>query len=88
VFPVQAKSRKDRLSVIQLEQDIAMCASKFPTLVCRAIGAQFMPDGLIALFEFEQSGNEIKIVSERHYRLVPGEEVTENDLASYRQRQH
>lgn len=88
VFPVQAKAGNDRLSVVQIEQDIAMCATKFPLLICRAIGAQFMQDDLIALFEFEQSKEEIAIVSEKHYRLVPGEEVTEADLKSYRQRKH
>ncbi len=87
VFPVQAKGGKDRLSVVQIEQDMAMCANKFQFLICRAIGAQFMEDDLIALFEFEQDKQVITIVSEKHYRLVPGEEVTEADLKSYRERQ-
>jgi hypothetical protein len=47
-----------------------------------------MQDDLIALFEFEQSKERITVVSEKHYRLVPGEEVTEADLKSYRQRRH
>lgn len=42
VFPVQAKGAKERISVVQIEQDIAMCASKFPDLICRPIAAQFM----------------------------------------------
>lgn len=88
VFPVQAKGGNDRLSVVQIEQDVAMCASKFQYLICRPIGAQFMEDDLIALFEFEQSKDGIAIVSEKHYRLVPGEEVTEADLKSYRERKH
>lgn len=88
VFPVQAKGGNDRLSVVQIEQDMAMCASKFQHLICRSIGAQFTEDDLIALFEFEQSKEGIAIVSEKHYRLVPGEEVTEADLKSYRERQH
>jgi hypothetical protein len=88
VFPVQAKGGNDRLSVVQIEQDMAMCASKFQHLICRSIGAQFTEDDLIALFEFEQSKEGIAIVSEKHYRLVPGEEVTEADLKSYRERKH
>lgn len=88
VFPVQAKGGNDHLSVVQIEQDMAMCANKFPLLICRAIGAQFMQDDLIALFEFEHSKQGITVVSEKHYRLVPGEEVTEADLKSYRQRRH
>ncbi len=88
VFPVQAKGGNDRLSVVQVEQDMAMCANKFQHLICRPVGAQFVEDDLIALFEFEQGNAGITIVSEKHYRLVPGEEVTEADLMSYRERQH
>ena len=40
---------------MQIEQDFAVCARKFPTLLCRPVAAQFMPDGVIALFDFEQS---------------------------------
>jgi hypothetical protein len=86
VFPVQAKGGDDHLSVVQIEQDISMCATKFPLLICRAIGAQFIRDDLIALFEFERSPQGIAIVSEKHYRLVPGDQVTEADLRTYRQR--
>jgi hypothetical protein len=46
-----------RLSVVQIEQDLALAAQKFPGLVCRAIGAQFMEEGIIALFEFEAGEN-------------------------------
>jgi len=88
VFPVQAKGGNAHLSVVQIEQDMAMCANKFPLLICRAIGAQFMQDDLIALFEFERSEKGITVVSEKHYRLVPGDEVTEADLKCYRQRRH
>ncbi|MDE3178929.1 MAG: hypothetical protein KGM47_04635 [Acidobacteriota bacterium] len=42
IFPVQAKGGRDRLSVVQIEQDIAVCAAKFPALVCRPMVAQFM----------------------------------------------
>jgi hypothetical protein len=90
VFPVQAKGGNDRLNVVQIEQDIAMCKHKFPLLMCRAIGAQFIENDLIALFELELEHNKQKIVvvSEKHYRLVPAEEVTEEDLKSYGQRRH
>ena len=87
VLPVQAKGGNDVLSVVQIEQDIALCANKFPSLICRPIGAQFMEDDLIALFEFEQGKNGIAISSEKHYRLVPGVEVTTVDLKAYRELQ-
>jgi hypothetical protein len=86
VLPVQAKGGKDRLSVVQIEQDTAMCAEKFPSLICRPIGAQFMPDEVIALFELEHEDKGIGVASEKHYKLVPPEEVTEDDLRSYRLR--
>jgi hypothetical protein len=86
VLPVQAKAGKDKLSIVQIEQDVAMCGEKFPTLICRAIGAQFMPNDVIALFEFEGGEKGIGVSTEKHYKLVPPEEVTEADLQAYRQR--
>lgn len=84
VFPVQAKGGRDRLNVVQIEQDFAMCEGKFRDLICRPIGAQFMQQDVIALLEFEMDEGEVKIASERHYKLVPPEEVTAEDLAQYR----
>jgi len=86
VFPVQAKGGSDQLSVVQIEQDIALCADKFPSLICRPIAAQFVQDDLIALFEFEMGENGVALVAEKHYRLVPPEEVTPTDLENYRAR--
>lgn len=80
VFPIQAKGGTDRLSVVQIEQDLAVCAHKFPWLICRPISAQFMEEGVIALFEFEEADEGVGIASEKHYKLVPPEEVTEADL--------
>jgi hypothetical protein len=87
VFPVQAKGGNDSLNVVQIEQDIAVCAAKFPSLICRPIAAQFMQDDLIALFELEDGEHGVSISAEKHYRLVPGEDVTEDDLKVYRKRQ-
>jgi hypothetical protein len=87
VFPVQAKGGNDSINVVQIEQDIAVCAAKFPSLICRPIAAQFMQDDLIALFELEGGAHGVSISAEKHYRLVPGEEVTEEDLKVYRKRQ-
>jgi hypothetical protein len=83
VFPVQAKGGRDRQSVVQIEQDLAICREKFPSLVCRPVAAQFMHNDTIAMFEFEQQGQEIVISSEKHYRLVPPEDVTDKDLEAY-----
>lgn len=83
VLPVQAKGGNDRLSTVQTRQDIACCAEKFPQLLCRAISAQFIEDDLIALFELSSSGDEICIAEERHYRLVPSDRITRDDLRAY-----
>jgi hypothetical protein len=86
VFPVQAKGGTDKLSIVQIEQDFGVCEHKFPELICRPIGAQFAKDGVIVLFEFEQGTQGVHIVGEKHYRLVAPEDVTEEDLKSYRSR--
>jgi hypothetical protein len=86
IFPVQAKGGTDKLNVVQIEQDFAVCAHKFPGLICRPIGAQFMEGGIIALFEFEKADENVRISSEKHYKLVPPEEVTDEDLKNYHQR--
>ena len=86
VFPVQGKGGKDKLSIVQIEQDFAVCATKFPLLVCRPIAAQFMDEGVIALFEFESGENGVTISSEKHYKLVSPREVTDTDLQNYRGR--
>ena len=86
VFPIQAKGGKDRLSIVQIEQDVAMCAAKFSLLLCRPVAAQFMQDAVIGMFELEEGESGISIVSEKHYKLVPPDQVTEADLRSYRAR--
>lgn len=83
VLPVQAKGGKDRLSTVQTRQDMACCAEKFPHLLCRAISAQFVEPDLIALFELGVSGEEVRIREERHYRLVPADQITRDDLRAY-----
>ena len=86
VFPIQAKGGKDKLNVVQIEQDFAVCATKFPLLVCRPIAAQFLEEGAIALFEFESGENGVTISSEKHYKLVAPKDVTDADLETYRGR--
>jgi hypothetical protein len=83
VVPVQAKGGNDRLSSVQTAQDIACCTEKFPSLICRAVSAQFMTDDLIALFELGLDDGQVRILDERHYRLVPADAITEDDLRSY-----
>src|SRR2546421_4165839 len=73
VFPIQAKAGNERISIVQIEQDLAVCGHKFPSLVCRPLAAQFMADDVIAMFEFEEGEGGLGIGSEKHYKLVPPE---------------
>jgi hypothetical protein len=85
VLPVQAKGGHDSQSIVQIEQDFAVCAHKFPALPCHAIAAQFMRDDVIALFQFEQTSERIELVTERHYRLVLPDQISDDDLLRYQQ---
>lgn len=86
IVPIQAKGGSDKLSIVQIEQDFAVCSHKFPLLICRPVAAQFMQEDVIALFEFEEGDKGVGITSEKHYKLVPPEDVTEADLQTYRTR--
>lgn len=84
VIPVQAKGGKDQIGVVQTTQDIRFVEEKFDGLRCRAIAAQFMENGIVALFELTLSGDEIQVVDERHYRLVPASDLEREALRRYR----
>lgn len=84
VIPVQAKGGKDQIATVQTEQDMAMCAEKFPGVKCRAISVQFMEDKVVALFELTIENDEVKVVEERHYKLVPADGLDENAIKAYR----
>jgi hypothetical protein len=86
ILPVQAKGGRDSLHIVQIEQDVALCAFRFPDLVCRPIGAQFMDGQTIALFEFETPERGVALSMERHYRLAPSDQVTLDDLRLYQER--
>jgi len=86
VVPVQAKGGNDQLGVTQTRQDIACCVQKFPRLTCRPVSAQFMTKDTIALFELALQGEDVKIVDEKHYKLVPSDQITADDLKLYGKR--
>lgn len=86
VFPVQAKGSNEALGVIQVEQDFALCEAKFPALIARPIGAQFVEGNLIAVFEFEDAEGSIRIACEKHYRLVPPEDLSPEEIQGYARR--
>lgn len=86
VVPVQAKGGTDKHGVVQTQQDLACCDEKFPRLIFRPVSAQFMSGGRIAMFELTLESDEVKVVSERHYELVPAASISEADLMAYRHR--
>jgi hypothetical protein len=86
VIPVQAKGGSDKLSPVQTLQDTACCRIKFPDLICRPVSAQFMEDDVIALFELTVEDENALIVDERHYRLVPGDQIDATTKRQYAER--
>jgi len=84
VIPVQAKGGGDHISIVQAEQDIAACSEKFPGIRCRAISVQFMADNIVAMFELTLAQGEIKVVEERHYKLVPAADLDPAAFTTYR----
>ena len=84
VIPVQAKGGNDQISVVQTQQDITACAEKFPNVKCRALSVQFMDDDIIAMFELTTDKDEVKVVEERHYKLVPSDELDDKAIRAYR----
>lgn len=84
VVPVQAKGGKDQIGVVQTTQDIRFVEQKFPGMRCRAISAQFMDAGVIALFELTLQDDEVRVLDERHYKLVPAGELDPVSIRAYR----
>ena len=83
VIPVQAKGGHDRIGTVQAAQDIRFVQERFAGMRCRAIAAQFMDEEIVALFELTEQGGEIKVVEERHYRLVPANELNAEAIRDY-----
>jgi hypothetical protein len=84
VIPVQAKGGKDQIGVVQTAQDLSFSAEKFPEMRCKPIAAQFMAGGVIALFELKLEDEQVRIVEERHYRLVPAKDLDKHAIRDYR----
>lgn len=84
VVPVQAKGGRDKLSVVQIEQDMEFCRHRFPHLQCKPVGAQFLDRSTVALMEFDIQDEQVVIASEAHFQLVPKGEVRPEDFERYR----
>lgn len=82
-IPVQAKGGRDQIGVVQTTQDIRFVEERFPGLRCRAISVQFMALGLIAMFELVLQDDELRVVEERHYELVPASALDTGAVRRY-----
>jgi len=83
VIPVHVQGRGKKIGTTQIGQDMVVCEAKFPALSCRPVAAQFIENDLIALFEFVQSEGMISIREERHYRIVPNEKLSDEEIKGY-----
>ena len=85
-FPVQAKGLGQTLGKIQIEQDFAIGKGKaqLKNVIWRPLGTQFVDGDTLVLYEFAEQDEKIWKARERHYRLVPPEQISEEDLKIYR----
>lgn len=84
IIPVQAKGGKDQIGIVQTAQDCRWVAQRFPGMRCRAIAAQFMEGGIVALFELTIQDDDVRVVDERHYQLVPADQLDVAAIRAYR----
>lgn len=75
VIPVQARGRRQCVDPRKTPPQVEFCARKFPTLSCHPVAAQSISDQRFALFDLAVGDSGVKIVEERHYELLPEEEM-------------
>lgn len=84
MIPVQAKGGRDQIGIVQTTQDIRFVEDRFPGMRCRAVSAQFLTDQIIALFELTLQDGDVRVVEERHFRLVPAGDLDPKAIRNYR----
>lgn len=83
VIPVQEEGGNDRIGTVQAAQDIRFVRERFEGMRCRGIAAQFLDDEVVALFGLTEQYDEIRVVEERHYRLVPAQQLDAEPIREY-----
>ena len=86
-IPVQANGGSDQIGIVQVMQDLALCRKAFPLLTPRLVAVQFVKDETgetIVMFELIEKDGELLVADEKQYRLVPANQIGEEDLANYR----
>ena len=82
IIPVQAKIGNDSIGIVQIKQDLAYCKYRYPTLQHKAIAVHSSPNqpDVIAIFELILDGDNLFVADERHYKLVPSSEISDDDI--------
>lgn len=83
ILPVQAKGGTDEIGLTQIEQDLGVCAQKWPHMTARSVAVQFMDDDKIAMFELGLQEDQVAVIREAHYRLVSFSDITDEDRDLY-----
>ncbi len=80
-IPIEAKSKKDRISKTQIAQNIGFARERYSKLIIRPLGIQEINDKDIVVIEFTagKSPDAIKIKDMRRYKLVPMSECPVNE---------
>lgn len=82
IIPVQAKGGNDQIAATQVWQDLQLCRHAYPSLAPRLVAVQFAAENVIAMFELVFQGDVLRKVDEKQYCLVPGADITPEDLAT------
>lgn len=91
VLPCQAKSPGDRFGIAQVMQDMALCEERYPNAICRPIALQFTGESDVAILELtiSETGEtlDFSVVAEKHYKLVPRTEISDEELATLKKQE-
>ena len=83
VVPVQVKRRSDPISKRQVKINLERCRSTYPLLTPRPVAVQFVRDEsgeTIVMFSLAEYEGDIQVLDEKHYRLVPANQISADDL--------
>lgn len=83
VIPVEAKGRMDFIGAVQMWQNARWAEQKHASLGARIVAAQSLSGQIIAMLELDVDGYDVTVLDEKHYRLVPQEEISTQELKGY-----
>ena len=81
IIPVEAKVGRDMVGMVQLMQDIEFCKQNFPDLICIPIAVHKMDEeNALCLFKLRLDGDTVRIVDEKHYKLMLSGDIDRQDI--------